>query len=72
MEIIYITIPLVLVVGALVVAVFILMAKSGQFDDMDGAAHRMLMEEDVSAEAQEAAGGKKVVMPNEAKKDVES
>lgn len=56
MEIIYITIPLVLVVGALVVAMFIFMAKSGQFDDLDGAAHRILLEDDVaSADSQETA-----------------
>lgn len=53
MEIIYITIPLVLIVGSLVVAMFIWMAKKGQFDDLDGAAHRILLEEEqrpVSAE----------------------
>lgn len=46
MEIIYITIPLVLIVGSLVVAVFIWMAKKGQFDDLDGAAHRILLDDD--------------------------
>ena len=46
MEIIYITIPLVLIVGSLVVAMFIWMAKKGQFDDLDGAAHRILLEEE--------------------------
>ena len=49
MEIIYITIPLVLVVGSLVVGVFIWMAKKGQFDDLDGAAHRILLDDDVPA-----------------------
>ncbi|MBE0472233.1 MAG: cbb3-type cytochrome oxidase assembly protein CcoS [Methyloprofundus sp.] len=44
MEIIYITIPLVLIVGSLVVAMFIWMAKKGQFDDLDGAAHRILLD----------------------------
>lgn len=46
MEIIYITIPLVLIVGGLVVAMFIWMAKKGQFDDLDGAAHRILLEDE--------------------------
>lgn len=46
MEIIYITIPLVLIVGSLVVGVFIWMAKKGQFDDLDGAAHRILLDDD--------------------------
>lgn len=46
MEIIFITIPLVLIVGGLVVAMFIWMAKKGQFDDLDGAAHRILLDEE--------------------------
>ncbi|WP_029936311.1 cbb3-type cytochrome oxidase assembly protein CcoS [Thiomicrospira pelophila] len=46
MEIIFITIPLVLIVGGLVVAMFIWMAKKGQFDDLDGAAHRILLDDE--------------------------
>lgn len=46
MEIIFITIPLVLIVGGLVVAMFIWMAKKGQFDDLDGAAHRILLNDE--------------------------
>jgi cbb3-type cytochrome oxidase maturation protein len=46
MDIIYITIPLVLIVGSLVVAMFIWMAKKGQFDDLDGAAHRILFDDE--------------------------
>ncbi|WP_044413765.1 cbb3-type cytochrome oxidase assembly protein CcoS [Thiomicrospira microaerophila] len=46
MEIIYITIPLVLIVGSLVVAMFIWMAKKGQFDDLDGAGHRILFDDE--------------------------
>ncbi len=49
MEIIYITIPLVLVVGSLVVGVFIWMAKKGQFDDLDGAAHRILLDDEADS-----------------------
>jgi cbb3-type cytochrome oxidase maturation protein len=45
-DIIYITIPLVLIVGSLVVAMFIWMAKKGQFDDLDGAAHRILFDDE--------------------------
>lgn len=46
MEVIYITIPLVLIVGGFAVGVFIWMAKKGQFDDLDGAAYRILLDED--------------------------
>ncbi|MGE4503311.1 MAG: cbb3-type cytochrome oxidase assembly protein CcoS [Thiomicrospira sp.] len=54
MEIIYITIPLVLVVGSLVVGVFIWMAKKGQFDDLDGAAHRILLDDEADSESKAA------------------
>lgn len=46
MDIIYITIPLVLIVGSLVVAMFIWMAKKGQFDDLDGEGHRILFDDE--------------------------
>jgi cbb3-type cytochrome oxidase maturation protein len=53
MDVIYGLIPLVLLLGFLVVLVFIYMAKSGQFDDLDGAANSIFMddeyEEDQSA-----------------------
>ncbi|MDY0136118.1 MAG: cbb3-type cytochrome oxidase assembly protein CcoS [Thiomicrospira sp.] len=54
MEIIYITIPLVLVVGSLVVGVFIWMAKKGQFDDLDGAAHRILLDDEADSASKAA------------------
>ncbi len=46
MEVVYWLIPIVLFVGFLVVLVFIWMAKSGQFDDLDGAANSIFMEDD--------------------------
>ena len=55
MEIIYITIPLVLIVGSLVVAMFIWMAKKGQFDDLDGAAHRILLDEEQQSSGSSAS-----------------
>lgn len=55
MEIIFITIPLVLIVGGLVVAMFIWMAKKGQFDDLDGAAHRILLDDEEQNEASNTA-----------------
>lgn len=73
MEIIYITIPLVLIVGSLVVAMFIWMAKKGQFDDLDGAAHRILLDGEDQTEGSNKAGSETVeksdpVNPNPSEK----
>lgn len=46
MDVIYVLIPFVLIFGFLVVVAFIWMAKKGFFDDMDGQAHRILMDDD--------------------------
>ena len=46
MDVIYGLIPFVLVFGFLAVIVFIWMAKKGQFDDLDGAANRILFDDD--------------------------
>lgn len=54
MDVIYGLIPMMLFFGFLVVIVFIWMAKKGYFDDMDGQANRILMDDDfeVSADKQ--------------------
>ena len=46
MEILYIIIPLSLGLVILIGAAFVWAVKSGQFDDMEGPAHRILMDED--------------------------
>ncbi|MBF6057465.1 cbb3-type cytochrome oxidase assembly protein CcoS [Thiomicrorhabdus heinhorstiae] len=46
MDVIYGLIPMMLFFGFLVVVVFIWMAKKGYFDDMDGQASRILMDDD--------------------------
>jgi cbb3-type cytochrome oxidase maturation protein len=46
MDVIYGLIPMVLFFGFLVVVVFIWMAKKGQFDDLDGAAHSIFLIDD--------------------------
>ena len=46
MEIIYLLIPIAIVLVAAMVAGFLWAAKSGQFDDLEGPAHRILMDED--------------------------
>lgn len=46
MEIIYLLIPLSIVLVAAIVGVFLWSVRSGQFDDLKGPAHRILMDDD--------------------------
>jgi cbb3-type cytochrome oxidase maturation protein len=46
MDVVYGLIPMMLFFGFLVVLVFIWMAKKGHFDDLDGAAHSIFMDDD--------------------------
>ncbi len=46
MDVIYALIPGMLLLGLLAVGVLFWAARSGQFDDLEGDAHRILMDED--------------------------
>jgi cbb3-type cytochrome oxidase maturation protein len=46
MEIIYLLIPLSLVLVGLIVWIFLWAIRSGQFDDLEGPAHQILMDDD--------------------------
>jgi cbb3-type cytochrome oxidase maturation protein len=46
MEVIYGLLPGMLLLGIIGVGVFFWAVRSGQYDDMDGAANRVLMDED--------------------------
>lgn len=46
MEVIYGLLPGMLLLGLVGVAVFFWAVRSGQYDDMDGAANRVLMDDD--------------------------
>ncbi len=46
MEILYLLIPLALVLMIIAVGVFIWASRSGQFDDLEGPAYRILMDDD--------------------------
>ncbi|MBN9429178.1 MAG: cbb3-type cytochrome oxidase assembly protein CcoS [Burkholderiales bacterium] len=46
MEALYLLIPVSLLITALAVWVFLRMSGSGQFDDMDGPAHSILLDDD--------------------------
>ena len=45
MEIIYLLVPLAVLIAVVIVVVFLWAVKSGQFDDLEGPAHRILMDE---------------------------
>ncbi len=46
MEILYLLIPIALLLVAAMVVAFLWAARSGQFDDLEGPAHRILMDDD--------------------------
>ncbi len=46
MEIIYLLIPLSLVLVGIIVWIFVWAIHSGQFDDLEGPAHQILMDDD--------------------------
>lgn len=50
MDVIYGLIPGMLLLGLLGVIVFFWAARSGQFDDMEGEANRILMDDDLQPE----------------------
>jgi cbb3-type cytochrome oxidase maturation protein len=53
MEVIYGLLPGMLLLGIVGVAIFFWAVRSGQYDDMDGAANRMLMDDDVKIDTDE-------------------
>ena len=46
MEIIYLLLPVALIIVAIIIAVFFWAVKSDQFEDLEGPAHRILMDDD--------------------------
>lgn len=46
MEVIYGLIPLMIIIGLAMVVVFFWSVKSGQYEDLEGDANRILMDED--------------------------
>ena len=59
MDILYLLIPLSVVLVAVIVAAFLWAIRSGQFDDLEGPAHRILADDDERLEPPppEAHGG---------------
>ncbi|OOZ36035.1 cbb3-type cytochrome oxidase assembly protein CcoS [Solemya velesiana gill symbiont] len=50
MDVIYGLIPGMIILGLLAVGIMLWAAKSGQFEDLEGEAHRILMDEDLTPE----------------------
>ncbi|GLI94140.1 cbb3-type cytochrome oxidase assembly protein CcoS [Methylocystis echinoides] len=50
MTVLLFLIPLALFLGLSALAAFLWSLRSGQFDDLDGSAHRVLMDDDVEEE----------------------
>ena len=48
MEILYLLIPLAVLIAGVIAWAFLWSIRSGQFDDLEGPAHRILMDEDES------------------------
>lgn len=46
MEVIYLLIPIALLIAVIIAVFFFWAIKSGQFDDLEGPAHRILMDKD--------------------------
>ena len=46
MEVLYLLIPLAVLLAGVIVWAFLWSIRSGQFDDLEGPAHRILMDED--------------------------
>jgi len=46
MEIIYLLIPLSIILVGLIIWIFIWAIRAGQFDDLEGPAHQILMDDD--------------------------
>lgn len=61
MDVLYILIPISLLVMAIAVGVFIWAIRSGQYEDLEGPAHRILMDDDdpMIPRAPEPRSGKK-------------
>lgn len=49
MEVVYLLIPLSILLVGVIVWVFFWAIRSGQFDDLEGPAHRILMDDDAPA-----------------------
>ena len=55
MEVIYLLLPVALIIVIIIVAVFYWAVKSDQFEDLEGPAHRIIMDDDDTIKKQKSA-----------------
>lgn len=60
MEVIYGLIPGMIILGLIMVGVLFWAARSGQFDDLEGDAHRILMDDDLLPDKEDATAQQSV------------
>jgi cbb3-type cytochrome oxidase maturation protein len=53
MEVIYLLIPVALLLVGVIAVIFFWAIRSGQFDDMEGPAHRIIMDDDSAPDSKE-------------------
>lgn len=56
MEVIYILIPGMILMGIILVAVLVITIRKGQYDDLEGDGARILMDDDLMPDAPEPSG----------------
>lgn len=69
MEILYVLIPLAMVVVAIAVWAFVWSVRSGQFEDLEGPAYRILMDDDDPRIPEDARIKKRPAKPESDKAD---
>lgn len=67
MEILFLLIPLAIIIAFVIAAFFFWSVKSGQFDDMQGPAHSILMDDDSQIQQDESAQEPDIQNPPEAR-----
>jgi len=72
MDVVYGLIPMMLFFGVLLVVLFIWMAKSGQFDDLDGAAHSIFMDDEYEEDIEQTDKKKKELLTEKASLSISS
>ena len=58
MDVIYGLIPGMIILGLIAVGVLFWAARSGQFDDLEGEAHRILMDDDLPTKSSQSESSK--------------
>lgn len=54
MNILLLTIPVALALGLIFLVLFMWALRTGQFEDLDGAAHRVLLDDDLAEEDEDS------------------